>query len=165
MVHARDQSTNERVRNARYILPVYTYMHHIRSLYICVRAHAFIYRRFRRANGPDARRHDKIVLAPNDTAIATREDSIYIRNFCSLTANTRSYIYHTRGELSVSGETCGCCLHSRTYFRFRGARIALTSVLIALRILNFLQMRKDRKTHRNIYARRLRTGDTAKKGV
>lgn len=59
----------------------------------------------RESDGPDARRHDKIALVPNDTAIATREDSIYIRNFCSLTANTRSHIYHTRGELSVSGET------------------------------------------------------------
>lgn len=98
------QSTNERVRNARYILPVYTCMHHIRSLYICVRAHAFIYGRFRGVDRPDVRRHDKIMLVPNDTAIATREDSIYIRNFCSLTANTRSYIYHTRGEFSVSGE-------------------------------------------------------------
>ena len=57
------------------------------------------------SDGPDARRHDKIALVSNDTAIAMREDSIYIRNFCSLTANTCSHIYHTRGELSVSGET------------------------------------------------------------
>jgi len=49
-------------------------------------------------------RNDKIASVPNDTAIATREDSIYIRNFCSLTANTRNHIYHTRSELSVSGE-------------------------------------------------------------
>lgn len=35
------QSTNERVRNARHILPVYTCMHHIRSL--CTYAYALMH--------------------------------------------------------------------------------------------------------------------------
>lgn len=128
------QSTNERVRNARYILPVYTCMHHIRSLYICVRAHAFIYGRFRGVDRPDARHHDEITLVSNDTAIATREDSIYIRNFCSLTANTRSHIYHTRGELSVSGQILRLLFAFETVFSLPCSRIALIFVLIALSI-------------------------------
>jgi len=95
------------------------------------------------SDGPDARRHDKIALVSNDTAIAMREDSIYIRNFCSLTANTCSHIYHTRGELSVSRESPLRLLFAfvKVYFHFRTTRTALTSALIALRILNFLQMR------------------------
>lgn len=46
--------------------------------------------------------HDEIALVSHNTAIATRGDSIYIRNFCSLTANIRaSRVYRMRGELSV----------------------------------------------------------------
>lgn len=93
-------SIYERVRNARYILSLYTYMHHIRSLYICVRAHAFIYGRFRRVNGPDARRHDKITLVPNDTAIATRRLNLHTQLLQFNGKYAQPYISYTWWTLS-----------------------------------------------------------------
>jgi len=123
--------------------------------HMCVLSHAFIYGRFRRVDGPDARRHDKIAPVPNDTAIATREDSIYIRNFCSLTANTRSHIYHTRSELSVSGEILRLLFAFVKVLPPACSPNCFNPALIALRILNFLQTRENRKIRRKTYTERL----------
>lgn len=116
------------------------------------------------------RRHDKIALVSNDDAIATRErerDSIYIRNFCSLTANKRQATCIIRVVNSPQSRGRDRDAFLRLLFAHSGERVSplackqprpgcsLTPILNTLLIrITFPQIEQNEKTdHRRAYTR------------
>lgn len=111
------------------------------------------------------RRHDKIALVSNDDAIATRgRDSIYIRNFCSLTANKRQATCIIRVVNSQSrGQRRERDAFLRLLFAHSGElasplvcnrpSCSLTPILNALLIrITFPQIEQNEKTdHRSVH--------------
>lgn len=125
---------------------VHTYI----RMHIYIYPHAFIYGRLRRADGPDATSRREIA---HNAAIATRGDSIYIRNFCSLTANIRARprIPYAWWNLSWSrAPAVAVCIRESTSVRLSD-RFSNPLHLLHLQILNFLQINPNREIHRNAY--------------
>jgi hypothetical protein len=78
---------------------------HIRA----VHAHAFIYGRFRRVDRADAASWQNRASS-EPTPLSSREDSIYIRNFCSL---TQKYMHYTRYMSNLPRGAFAVCISER----------------------------------------------------